>query len=218
MNSYQVTPSNGAPCASTWSSRHRDKLPVLVIPGYAQPSWYFMYGIYRMLKRHNYPVFKISLFFNIRDIRDSAKQVRDLVEEILAKTGAPKIDLVAHSMGGLISRYYIQNLGGSKKVKNLLTITTPHYGTNMAVFAIGKGARQMVPGSKFLRELNKKGEIYGDIRYTCIWTDTDEIVIPPHNSVLIGAHQVYLVRFTEHVSILFSRRTYEHILTTLRSS
>jgi len=204
MNSYQVTLSN--------------KLPVLLIPGYAEPSWYFMYGIYKMLRRHNYPVFKISLFPNIGNIRKSAKQVRDLVEATLAETGAPKINLVAHSMGGLISRYYIQSLAGVEKVKNLITITTPHYGTNMAVFAIGKCARQMVPGSKFLRELNKKGEIYGDVRYTCIWTDTDEIVIPPHNSVLTGAHQVNLVRFTEHISILFSRRTYEHILTALGSS
>lgn len=196
----------------------KEKLPVLVVPGYAEPSWYFMYGIYKMLQKNDYPVFKISLFPNIGDIRESAVQVKNLVDEILTKTGDRQINLVVHSMGGLISRYYIQNLGGIKKVKNLVTIATPHYGTYTSYLGIGMGTRQMEPGSTFLNELNKNGGIYGNIRYTCIWSDMDEIVIPNRSAILEGSHQVNLVKYTEHLSILFSKKTYEHILTALTSN
>jgi len=124
-----------------------------------------------------------------KDIRDYSKKLKDRISEIKQETGAPKVDLVAHSMGGLISRWYIQNSGYRNDVNQLIMLGTPNHGSQMSrlewlnfdiapIFfrcaGTGMAARQMKPKSYFNSMLN-----YNISEYNwTIWQSDNEVVHP----------------------------------------
>jgi triacylglycerol lipase len=97
-----------------------------------------------------------------------------------------KFDLVAFSMGGLVSRYYLQRLGGVERVDRFITLSTPHHGTWLAHLIPNAGCRQMRPGSEFLRELNASADCLARVRFTSLWTPFDTIILPARSSELPG--------------------------------
>ncbi len=186
------------------------QVPVLLVPGYAEPSWYFMYGIYEQLKAAGWAVEGINLFPNFASAEEQAAKIRERVNEMKRRLGVDRVDLVVHSFGGLVSRYYIQELGGTDHVRNLVTIATPHHGTYVAYLGPGDSALQMRPKSDFLQRLNGKGFAYSPVKYTSIWSNLDEIVIPPKNAIMPDSNVRY-VPWTGHLTIMFSQRTYRFI-------
>ncbi len=92
------------------------------------------------------------------------------------------LDLVGFSMGGIVSRYYIQRLGGIKRVKRFITISTPHHGTHIAYLSERPGAKQMRPNSRFLEDLNQNVSILKQIDFTSIWTPFDMMIVPANSS------------------------------------
>lgn len=189
-----------------------NKLPVVIVHGYSEPSWYLMYGIYRDLRKNDWQaLYPVNLFPNITDIKEQAKIVAARIDQAKKEQGVNKVDYVAHSMGGLIGRYYIQEMRGANSIDHLVTISTPHYGTQVAWLGIGDAAKQMRPGSDFLSKLNAGNPIYGSIKYTSIWTKTDEIVIPAENALLRGSRLMPDVKYVGHLLILWSDETYRQI-------
>lgn len=107
----------------------------------------------------------------------NAHELKSFIDNVLLETGSEKVDIVAHSMGGLSSRYYIKNLEGVDKVGSLVTLGSPHYGTSTALAgSLTGGGREMVPGSSFLNDLNSGDLTPGNIRYTSVYTYSDEVV------------------------------------------
>jgi len=196
-------------------SKVLDRPPVLLVPGYAEPSWYFMYGIYRQLKKEGWQVEGINLFPNFASAEEQAQKVKSKIEAMKQRYGVKQVELVVHSFGGLISRYYIQELQGKDTVRNLVTVATPHHGTYTAFAGPGRSAQQLRPNSAFLTQLNANGFAYAPVKYTSIWSNLDEIVIPPKHAIMPDS-TVYYVPWTGHLTIMFSKRTYAHILDTLR--
>lgn len=196
------------------SYKHLEKPPVLLVPGYAEPSWYFLYGLYRQLKKEGLQVEGINLFPNFATAEEQARKLQERVADMKARYDVDRVELVVHSFGGIISRYYIQNLGGKDHVRNLITIATPHHGTYTAYLGPGKSADQMRYNSPFIQALNAKGYAYAPVKYTSIWSNIDEIVIPPRSAVMPES-TVHQVPWTGHLGILFSKRTYTHVLNTL---
>lgn len=190
--------------------RATGKTPVLLVQGWGEPSWSLMYGIYRHLKEAGYPVTGINLFPNATDIDKQAQKVKALSLAILQETGAKRITLVGHSMGGLISRSFLQKFGGDQWIDQIVTVASPHYGTYAAYVAPGQGARQMEPGSSYLKELNRKIQ-WPPVKIHCIWSPHDEFVVPQKHAQLKGTHVFPGVPYTGHGSILFSQRTYRQI-------
>jgi triacylglycerol lipase len=95
---------------------------------------------------------------NLRDIRDSAGLIARKVESIVAQTGVTRVDIVGHSMGGLVGLYYLKRLGGRHRVRRLVLLGTPAQGTWSALLGLftaplGLASLQLLPGSPFLREL-----------------------------------------------------------------
>lgn len=123
----------------------------------------------------------------IQDIAKSAQQVADKVQQIIAQTGAQKVDVVGHSEGGLVNRYYIQKLGGVNYVDDYISISTPHRGTIMSSIGPGEAARQMLVGSSFLRDLNSGDTLPGSVSYTSIYSTMDEAVVPQEDAHYEGA-------------------------------
>lgn len=196
------------------SYKQLDRPPVLLVPGYAEPSWYFMYGLYRHLKKSGWQVEGINLFPNFATAEEQAQKIQARVEDMKARYGVSQVELVVHSFGGIISRYYIQQLGGTADVRNLVTIATPHHGTYVAYFGPGKSADQLKYNSPFIQALNARGYAYPPVKYTSIWSNVDEIVIPQRSAVMPDS-TVHQVPWTGHLSILFSKRTYAHVLAAL---
>ncbi len=107
-----------------------------------------------------------------------------LKKDIDEKFGTDQpISIVAFSMGGLVSRHYLQNLGGAARCKNLITIASPHHGTNAAWLYPSQGAQDMRPGSQFLASLHDTQDSLGKIPVTSYRTRLDLIILPSTSSV-----------------------------------
>jgi triacylglycerol lipase len=128
------------------------------------------------------------------DLRAAAEGLADRVAEVLDRTGAPSVDLVGYSAGGVVVRYYVAELGGAATARRVVTIASPHHGTDLAALAtsLGSGAcpeacTQLDPGSDLLRDLNQGDETPAGPRWLSQWTETDRTVVPPDSAVLDGA-------------------------------
>lgn len=97
-------------------------------------------------------------------------------------TEAP-ISIVAFSMGGLVSREYLQNQGGAARCENLITVSSPHNGTNAAFCYPTQGVREMRPGSDFLVNLHKTQDKLGKMPVASYRTPMDLVILPPSSSI-----------------------------------
>ncbi|MEP2776122.1 MAG: alpha/beta fold hydrolase [Luteolibacter sp.] len=93
------------------------------------------------------------------------------------------IAVVAFSMGGLVSRHYLQKLGGAQRCEAFVTVSTPHHGTKVAYTYPSKGAQQMRPGSPFLRDLEESEDTLGNMPIVSYRTPMDLIILPTESSV-----------------------------------
>ncbi len=107
--------------------------------------------------------------------------------------GEERFDLVGFSMGGLVSRYYLQRLGGLGRVRRFVTISTPHRGSLMAYLVGNTGCRQMRPGSPFLKDLERDAALLEQAAFTSLWSPLDLIILPANSSVIPQArcHKIW---------------------------
>lgn len=112
------------------------------------------------------------------DIRTAAQLLGRHIEEICERTGQRQVDVVGHSLGGLIARYYVQRLGGDLRVHTLVTLGTPHSGTRVAPLANAHPiVRQMRPGSELIEELHEPAPGCRT-RFVSFWSDLDPLMDP----------------------------------------
>jgi triacylglycerol lipase len=117
-----------------------------------------------------------------------------------------RLDLLGFSMGGIVSRYYLQRLGGLDRTDRLVTVSSPHNGTTVAELGFLPGAKQMRVGSPFLQDLNRDVDRLGEIQFTSIWTPFDAIIVPAASSrVTVAANQTVLVPW--HKLMVYDRRS-----------
>ena len=120
-----------------------------------------------------------------------AGQVAQFVDENYAP--GEKIDLVAFSMGGLVTRYWLQRLGGLERVQRYVTLSTPHHGTLLAYLIPNAGCRQMRFGSTFLRDLASDADRLAALDFTSFWTPLDTIILPARSSIMPQARNERMV-------------------------
>lgn len=134
--------------------------------------------------------------FNLRprggfsELNRLAHQIKNYVDN----TFPPEqpFDLLGFSMGGIVSRYYIQRLGGIDRVQRFITISSPHNGTWTAYFYITPGTVQMRPDSDFLKDLNQDIHQLNQLNFTSIWTPFDGMIIPANSSQLPVGEEIQL--------------------------
>ncbi|WP_433125876.1 esterase/lipase family protein [Micromonospora sp. CA-240977] len=157
------------------------------------------------------------------DIPTSARALAGYVDQVRASTGAATVDVVAHSEGGLVSRYYLKRLGGTATVGRYVSLGTPQYGTYVATIAafLGLGScagvvacQQMTIGSAFLADLNAGDDTPGTVRYTTVRTLQDELVRPTGNAAVNdGATNVLIqaycpLRVVGHLGLVLDGTAY----------
>jgi triacylglycerol esterase/lipase EstA (alpha/beta hydrolase family) len=166
--------------------------------------------------------------FGLAPIAQSAAELSAFISRVLAATGAAKVDIVGHSQGGMMPRYYLKNLGGAPKVNMLVGLAPSNYGTNLdgftdlysplaaaipglsfTTFGAPSFDQQFV-GSSFLADLNHGGDTVPGVKYVVIESRYDEVVTPYTNAFLTGAGaQNILLQdqcstdFTEHIGIIY---------------
>jgi pimeloyl-ACP methyl ester carboxylesterase len=145
----EVAPSNGPPGP-----------PVLLINGYFSNRGSLHLLERRLHERHHTVLTYRLPRMNLGDIRDSAALIARKVESLVAQTSVPSVDIVGHSLGGLVGLYYVKRLGGRHRVRRLILLGTPAMGTWSALLGLvtaplGRASLQLLPSSPFLRELNE---------------------------------------------------------------
>lgn len=116
----------------------------------------------------------------------TAAEIQTKVNSILSTTGASKVDIVTHSMGGLSSRYYLKNLD-STKVDDWVSLGGPNHGTDTANWCFDTSCKEMRIGSTFLAALNATDETPGAVNYRTWWSPCDSIINPDSSVSLSGA-------------------------------
>jgi triacylglycerol lipase len=176
--------------------------------------------------------------FGNGDIHLSGRQLAAFVDEVLAVTGAKKADLVGFSQGAIVTRYYVNKLGGAARVNRWVGVASPTYGGTLyglvplanaipplwwiaAQFA-STAAIQQSAGSPFMRELNAGGDTVPGVRYTTIGSRLDEMIQPFENIALHGpgAENIVLqdrcpVDLTGHFHMVYDRYVQQLLLGAL---
>jgi triacylglycerol lipase len=187
--------------------------PVLLVHGLMDTS-HKMRKIAAHLRGLGWQVADIDLTANNGDTRLEilAQQVATKIE----RTFAPHqpIDLLGFSMGGLVTRYYIQRLGGIDRVQRFITISTPHRGTIAANFSTRRGCIQMRPDHAFIQDLNRDVDRLKALNFTSLWTPFDLIILPPSSSQL-GIGTELKIPVLTHPLMVSDRRVLEAIGTAL---
>jgi hypothetical protein len=154
------------------------KPPVVLLHGFIDNRSVFVL-LRRALAQHGRrPVESLNYSPLTCDIRTAAELLGRHIEEICERTGSEQVDIVGHSLGGLIARYYVQRLGGDLRVRTLVTLGTPHSGTAVVPLANAHPiVRQMRPGSAVIEELGLPAP---DCRthFVSFWSDLDHLMEP----------------------------------------
>ena len=130
------------------------------------------------------------------DLRVQARAVGVAARNALA-AGAPSVDVVGYSAGGVVVRLWIRDDGGAAVTRRVVTLGSPHHGTDVAALAVAvvgsacpTACRQLAPGSPLLERLNTGDETPAGPRWESIWTTGDELVTPADSARLTGALDV----------------------------
>jgi pimeloyl-ACP methyl ester carboxylesterase len=153
----------------------------------------------------------------LTDVATGAADLGAHIERICVRTGHDRMHVVGHSLGGLISRYYVQRLGGDRRVASLVTLGTPHAGSRWAHAVPTSLIRQLRPGSSVIREL---AEPAPGCRtpITAVYSDLDQMVLPTGSGRCdhpdLAARNV-LVRGVGHLSLPRHRGIVDEVAATL---
>jgi triacylglycerol esterase/lipase EstA (alpha/beta hydrolase family) len=122
-----------------------------------------------------------------RSIADMAADVERAVSRLAEKTSETRVDLIGFSMGALVSRYFVQRLGGRERVRRFISISGPHEGTRIAAFGRKIAAREMRIGSELLADLARDENPWGAVDVHAARTPFDLMIVPSASSELRDA-------------------------------
>ena len=170
--------------------------PVVVVPGYGGRVA-TVAPLVAELRRHGRTVAVLRPADDGEgDLRAQARQLRELVDRTLRSSGSASVDLVGYSAGGVVARLYVRDDGGADVVRRVLTIGSPHHGTDVAALAqeVAGGCptacEQLATGSDLLRRLDAGDETPAGPAWATVRSRDDATVTPTDSASLVGALDV----------------------------
>ena len=144
-----------------------------------------------------------------RSIEEQAVDLEAFVEKICRVNDEPRVDLVAHSLGGVVARIAMQEGGLAERVRTFVSLAAPHHGTYPARYGNTEVLKRLRPDSELIGRLDA-GRIPDQVRVVCMWSRNDLFVLPSESALLDGATHVDLTPFT-HYSYLIAPRCFEAV-------
>ncbi len=141
------------------------------------------------------------------DIAETGRLLARHIEEICAvnELGPDgQVDIVAHSMGGVVARAALVEVGTAARVHTLVTLGTPHAGTQAARFAATTRCLDLRPESAFMARLATQVPWRSTTRLVCLWSASDPMMQPAHTARVDGADNRELTGFS-HINYLLRR-------------
>ncbi len=191
-------------------SQPADRPPLIFVPGW----WMNRACLYILRFRLRRDGWQDAVGFNYRtaygDIGRAAEELKDVIERTCQTTGAERVVLIGHSMGGLVCRAYLKHHGGLQRVASVVTLGTPHQGSKLCALSLDPMAQDMRPESAFLEDLATDDPIPGAADFTAIYSSFDHLVVPASYAYYAGVGNI-VVEGVGHNGLLWSARVYELI-------
>ena len=190
----------------------RGPRPVLLLHGYAMGRMNFFLLARRLHRAGLGPLVGFE-YASLGSIRRAAAALGAFVDQLTGELGT-RVDLVGHSLGGVVARTYVCDGAGAGRVENLITIGSPHAGTWFSRFGVGSSSVEAKVDSPFLRELASR-PIPPGVRATAIWSRADGLVSSPLFARLPGAEEI-VYDDLGHLTMLASPRVAAEVIARLR--
>jgi triacylglycerol esterase/lipase EstA (alpha/beta hydrolase family) len=187
--------------------------PIVLVHGFAQNRTNFVW-LARLLRRRGLGPFFGFNYHSFGRIEDSARSLGRFVEHVVEITGEKEVDLVCHSLGGVVARTYVDLLGGHVRVRRVVTLGSPHRGVAHAGRRLGASVRDLQPRNGFIARLESAPR-HEMVRYHSIYSAHDNVVFPHFSSSLGERGTDVLVHRQGHFGILFSEEVAEHVYRAL---
>ena len=194
-------------------SRRQGPRPVVVLHGYAMNRANFVPLAFRLARAGLGPIVGFE-YWTLGRTAAAARQLAWFVEHVQAMTGSPQVDIIGHSMGGVVARYYVTLGGGDGAVHRLITIGSPHHGTDVSRIGIGHANRELYVGSKLIQRLAAAPRP-ALTRVTTILSNGDALVPASNQAEIPGAERIVFDDLG-HVAMLGSRRVAREIISRLK--
>jgi triacylglycerol esterase/lipase EstA (alpha/beta hydrolase family) len=178
------------------------RCPVALLPGYMENVASMALLERRLERLLGVPVRTLTPRRYFTSLENLAADYRLQIEAFLKATGAKRVDLAGHSMGGLLVRYLVEEGGLAAKVRTVVSIAAPHQGSALAPLAPGRNLRQMRRGSGFLEKLNA-GAPPASVRFVSICSTHDNLVVP-WNCALSPHGDNFILRYRGHITLIMS--------------
>ena len=187
--------------------------PVLLIHGYVNNAG-AMWKLWRALCHKGLGVYTLNLEPVYGDIDPYAPLIAARIGAIRALTGAQHVTLVCHSMGGLAARAYLRHcalMHIGPGVAKVITLGTPHHGTQLARLEWSRNGKQMRPDSAWLAALAAHERDAWSCPLVSIYSLDDNVVVPHSSARLNGARNIEIAG-VGHMSLPLSRRVIDLVL------
>jgi triacylglycerol esterase/lipase EstA (alpha/beta hydrolase family) len=223
--------------------------PVVLVHGTIENKTYNWYTLSPLLRNNGYCVFALNYgeisglhvglpgslhTYGAGPVAEGAVELAAFVDKVLAATGSSTVDIVGHSQGGMMPRYYLKYLGGAAKVDKLVALSPSNHGTTadglaqlpgvpyLLTTGVGPAVEDQLVGSAFLQGLNAGGDTVPGVTYTVIQSAYDEVVTPYTSAFLTGPNVTNILLqdqcpadVSEHLGISFDAVALGDVLNAL---
>ncbi len=188
--------------------------PIVLVHGYTQNRGTFV-GVVRALRRAGLgPIYGFN-YWSFQDVRKSALRLARFLQHVRRETGAKSVDIVAHSMGGLVAAECVRVV--PKRVRRCATIAAPHAGVLWGGPVLGRGGAQLRSGSRFLERHQTR--TLENVPFLSIASTHDNIVHPAsQSSIASRGGRDLVIDGPGHLTILFDSRVTAELVSFLREA
>ncbi len=187
--------------------------PIIMLHGYAMNRANFVPLASRLAAVPLGPIFGFE-YWSLGRVSTAARRLGEFVTQVREHTGAAQVDLIGHSMGGVVGRYYACIGGGDGIVKNLVTIGSPHLGTEISVMGIGRSRKELVRGSSLVTRLEVAKPL-AHTKLTVIWSRADGMVPGARQARVAGVDEI-IYDDLGHIAMLTSQRVAQDVIAALQ--
>lgn len=186
--------------------------PVILVHGYAMGRSSFSWLARRLARAGLGPVIGFE-YWTLGALAEAAAQLDEVATAAAEAAGTDRVDVVGHSMGGLVGRYYVSLGPGAHRVRRLITLGSPHAGSRLTPLGLGRARLELHPESATVARLTR-ASLPGSTRVTVIWSPDDVLCGSRRHARVRGAEVLELPGIN-HLEMLTSRRVADAVVRRL---